>query len=137
MIISNRARVRYAPSPTGAPHLGNIRTAIFDWLLARHTNGKFIVRVEDTDRARIVDGAIDLQKHSLEWLGLDWDEGLGKDGPFGPYVQSERLDYYNAAIESLIRTSDAYKCYCTEERLAKLREEQRKQKLSRLGYDGK
>ncbi|MQG03807.1 MAG: glutamate--tRNA ligase, partial [SAR202 cluster bacterium] len=69
--MSNRARVRYAPSPTGEPHLGNIRTAIFDWLLARHTNGKFIVRVEDTDRARIVDGAIDLQKHSLEWLGLD------------------------------------------------------------------
>ena len=137
MIISNRARVRYAPSPTGEPHLGNIRTAIFDWLLARHTDGKFIVRVEDTDQSRIVDGATDLQKHSLEWLGLDWDEGLGKDGPFGPYVQSERLDYYNAAIELLLQTRDAYKCYCTEERLERLREEQRRQKLSRLGYDGK
>tara|TARA_B100000586_G_scaffold257743_1_gene221677 strand:- start:1236 stop:2723 length:1488 start_codon:yes stop_codon:yes gene_type:complete len=137
LIISNKARVRYAPSPTGEPHLGNIRTAIFDWLLARHTNGKFIVRIEDTDQARIVDGAIDLQKQSLEWLGLDWDEGLGKDGSFGPYVQSERLDYYNAVIESLIQTSDAYKCYCTGERLAKLREEQKRQKLSRLGYDGK
>ena len=81
-----KLRVRYAPSPTGEPHLGNIRTALFDWLIARNASGEFIVRVEDTDQARKVEGAIDLQKASLEWLGLNWDEGLGTEGIYGPYT---------------------------------------------------
>ena len=89
-----RVRVRYAPSPTGEPHVGNIRTALFDWIIAKKFSGDFIVRVEDTDQDRKVDGAIDLQKSSLMWLGLEWDEGLGKEGQYGPYVQSERLDIY-------------------------------------------
>ena len=89
-----RVRVRYAPSPTGEPHVGNIRTALFDWIIAKKFNGDFIVRVEDTDQDRKVEGAIDLQKSSLMWLGLEWDEGLGKEGQYGPYVQSERLDIY-------------------------------------------
>ena len=132
-----KVRVRYAPSPTGAPHVGNIRTALFDWLFARNKGGDFIVRVEDTDQARRVEGAIELQKESLQWLGLDWDEGLGEKGELGPYVQSERLDYYENAVSRLLTIGAAYKCFCTSERLESLRQIQKQQKLSRLGYDGK
>ena len=132
-----KVRVRYAPSPTGEPHMGNIRTALFDWLFARHTGGDFIIRVEDTDQARRVDGAIELQKESLRWLKLDWDEGLEKRGEFGPYIQSERLEYYETAVSQLIESGAAYKCFCTSERLESLRQTQRQQKNSRLGYDGK
>ena len=132
-----KVRVRYAPSPTGEPHVGNIRTALFDWLFARNKGGDFIVRVEDTDQARRVEGAIELQKESLQWLGLDWDEGLGEKGESGPYVQSERLDYYENAVSRLLTIGAAYKCFCTSERLESLRQIQKQQKLSRLGYDGK
>tara|TARA_B100001245_G_scaffold76657_1_gene54420 strand:- start:4472 stop:5971 length:1500 start_codon:yes stop_codon:yes gene_type:complete len=132
-----KVRVRYAPSPTGEPHVGNIRTALFDWLFARQTGGDFIIRVEDTDQARRVDGAIELQKESLKWLKLDWDEGLGENGESGPYVQSERLDYYENAVSRLIKIGAAYKCFCSPERLESLRESQKQQKTSRLGYDGK
>ena len=132
-----KVRVRYAPSPTGEPHVGNIRTALFDWLFARQTGGDFIIRVEDTDQARRVDGAIELQKESLKWLKLDWDEGLGENGGSGPYVQSERLEYYENAVSRLITTGAAYKCFCPPERLESLRESQKQQKASRLGYDGK
>ena len=132
-----KVRVRYAPSPTGEPHVGNIRTALFDWLFARNKGGDFIVRVEDTDQARRVEGAIELQKESLQWLGLDWDEGLGEKGELGPYVQSERLDYYENAVSRLLTIGAAYKCFCTSERLESLRQIQKQQKLSRLGYDGK
>ena len=132
-----KVRVRYAPSPTGEPHVGNIRTALFDWLFARNKGGDFIVRVEDTDQARRVEGAIELQKESLQWLGLDWDEGLGEKGESGPYVQSERLDYYENAVSRLLPIGAAYKCFCTSERLESLRQIQKQQKLSRLGYDGK
>ena len=116
-----KVRVRYAPSPTGEPHVGNIRTALFDWLFARNKGGDFIVRVEDTDQARRVEGAIELQKESLQWLGLDWDEGLGEKGELGPYVQSERLDYYENAVSRLLTIGAAYKCFCTSERLESLR----------------
>lgn len=136
-MVVDKVRVRYAPSPTGEPHVGNIRTALFDWLLARKTGGEFIVRVEDTDQDREVEGSIELQKNSLLWLDLDWDEGLGKEGPYGPYVQSERLDYYSAAAESLIASGDAYRCYCTPRRLSALRADQVTQKFSKLGYDRK
>ena len=132
-----KVRVRYAPSPTGEPHVGNIRTALFDWLFARNKGGDFIVRVEDTDQARRVEGAIELQKESLQWLGLDWDEGLGEKGESGPYVQSARLDYYENAVSRLLTIGAAYKCFCTSERLESLRQIQKQQKLSRLGYDGK
>jgi|TARA_B100001750_G_scaffold67719_1_gene53798 glutamyl-tRNA synthetase len=117
--------------------VGNIRTALFDWLFARNKGGDFIVRVEDTDQARRVEGAIELQKESLQWLGLDWDEGLGEKGESGPYVQSERLDYYENAVSRLLTIGAAYKCFCTSERLESLRQIQKQQKLSRLGYDGK
>ena len=132
-----KVRVRYAPSPTGEPHVGNIRTALLDWLFARNKGGDFIVRVEDTDQARRVEGAIELQKESLQWLGLDCDEGLGEKGESGPYVQSERLDYYENAVSRLLTIGAAYKCFCTSERLESLRQIQKQQKLSRLGYDGK
>ena len=83
-------RVRYAPSPTGNPHIGNIRTAMFNWLFARRNGGQFVVRVEDTDQGRITEGAVDHILNGLEWLGIDWDEGPRVGGPYGPYFQSER-----------------------------------------------
>ena len=136
-MVVEKVRVRYAPSPTGEPHVGNIRTALFDWLLARKTGGEFIVRVEDTDQGRKVEGSIELQKNSLLWLGLDWDEGLDKEWPYGPDIQSERWDYYSAAADALIASGNAYRCYCTPERLSALRTKQVNQKLSKLGYDRK
>ena len=119
-------RVRYAPSPTGDPHVGNIRAALFDWLLARRTGGAFIVRIEDTDRAREIPGAKERILEALTWLGLDWDEGPGKDGPFAPYVQSERqaLGVYAAPAERLLESGAAYLCYCPPERLDEMRKAQ-------------
>ena len=95
-------RVRYAPSPTGFPHVGNIRTALFNWLYAQHTGGKFIVRIEDTDVARTVPGAVEAILDSLRWLGLDWDEGPEVNGPYGPYFQSKRLSVYQEIAERLV-----------------------------------
>ncbi|MEX2375671.1 MAG: glutamate--tRNA ligase family protein, partial [Dehalococcoidia bacterium] len=88
MTTDRPARVRYAPSPTGDPHVGNIRTAVWAWLHARHTGGQFILRIEDTDQARKVPGSVERIMESLRWLGLDWDEGPDRGGPFSPYVQS-------------------------------------------------
>ncbi len=122
-------RVRYAPSPTGTPHVGNIRTALFDWLVARHAGGKFIIRIEDTDQARLVEGAIEEIYESLRWLGLDWDEGPDVGGPYGPYVQSERLDLYQRYAGDLIESGNAYQCFCSPERLTQVRAEQQKRKL--------
>ena len=116
-------RVRYAPSPTGEPHLGNIRTALFDWLLAKHEGGQFILRIEDTDQARYVEESVAAQMEALRWLGLDWDEGPDVGGPFAPYVQSERLDIYQEHVERLIETDRAYRCYCSSERLDRVRKE--------------
>ena len=127
-------RVRYAPSPTGFPHVGNIRTALFNWLYARHTGGQFIVRIEDTDVARTVPGAVEAILDGLHWLGLDWDEGPQIGGSHGPYFQSERLPAYQEAAEQLIKNGYAYRCYCSAERLEAMRLEQQKQKLS-FGYD--
>ncbi|MDO8673841.1 MAG: glutamate--tRNA ligase [Dehalococcoidia bacterium] len=121
------ARMRYAPSPTGRPHIGNIRTAIYDWLYARHTGGQFILRIEDTDRARLVEGALENILESLRWLGCDWDEGPEVDGPHVPYFQSLRLHLYQKAADELIEKGWAYKCYCTSERL----EEQRRAQTAR------
>ncbi len=127
-------RVRFAPSPTGLPHVGNIRTAIFNWLYARRNNGSFIVRIEDTDVERTVPGAVDAILDGLSWLGLDWDEGPRVEGEYGPYFQSERLPLYHAAASRLIEKGFAYKCYCSQERLTEMREEQTKNKQA-PGYD--
>ena len=127
-------RVRYAPSPTGEPHVGNIRSALFNWLFARSMNGKFIVRIEDTDQGRLVPGALDSILNALEWLGLDWDEGPEKDGGFGPYVQSQRLHIYREHADWLIQQDKAYYCYCSSERLAEMRTMQQS-KGQRPGYD--
>jgi glutamyl-tRNA synthetase len=127
-------RVRYAPSPTGFPHVGNIRTALFNWLYARHTGGKFIVRIEDTDTARTVQGSLEAILDSLRWLGLDWDEGPEVGGAYGPYVQSQRLTVYRETAEKLIKEGFAYRCYCTSERLEAIRAVQTANKQS-LGYD--
>ena len=132
--MADNVRVRYAPSPTGFPHIGNIRTALFNWLFARRYGGKFVVRVEDTDQERLVPGAVDAILDGLDWLGIDWDEGPRVDGPYGPYFQSQRLDYYGKAADDLIARGKAYRCYCTRERLAQVREEQQREKRS-IGYD--
>ncbi len=127
-------RVRFAPSPTGRPHVGNIRTAMFDWLLARHTGGTFILRIEDTDVERRVEGAVEYMMDALNWLGLDWDEGPGKGGDYGPYYQSQRLELYQDAAAKLVAQGDAYYCYCSPERLDAMRKEQEARKQS-PGYD--
>ena len=123
--MAAQVRVRYAPSPTGQPHIGNIRTALFNWLFARHHGGKFIVRIEDTDQGRLVPGAVDSILDGLQWLDIDWDEGPRVGGPFGPYVQSERLEVYQQLAARLVEQGQAYPCYCTREQLERARQEQR------------
>ncbi len=132
--MTNSVRVRYAPSPTGYPHVGNIRTALFNWLFARHHGGSFIVRIEDTDVAREVKGTVEAILEGLSWLGLDWDEGPEVGGKFGPYFQSQRLEIYRESAERLISQGDAYYCYCSPQRLEEMRAEQVKRKQS-PGYD--
>jgi len=132
--MTNSVRVRYAPSPTGYPHVGNIRTALFNWLFARHSGGSFIVRIEDTDVARTVKGTVEAILEGLSWLGLDWDEGPDVGGKFGPYFQSQRLELYREAAERLISQGEAYYCYCSSRRLEEMRAEQVKRKQP-LGYD--
>lgn len=133
--MSEAIRVRYAPSPTGEPHVGNIRTAIFNWLFARHSGGAFIIRIEDTDQSRQVPGATEVLLDSLRWLGVDWDEGPDVGGPYGPYYQSARLRLYNEACQRLLDGGHAYRCYCSPERLVEMRKEQLRRKEP-TGYDG-
>jgi glutamyl-tRNA synthetase len=121
-------RTRYAPSPTGTPHVGNLRTALFAWLLARRHEGQFLLRFEDTDRARFVPESVDGTYESMRWLGLDWDEGPDIGGPHAPYVQSERVERYQAAAQRLIEQGDAYECWCSSERLDAVRTEQQRLK---------
>ena len=118
-------RVRYAPSPTGIPHIGNIRTALFDWILARQSGGQFIVRIEDTDRSRYDPAAEKAILESLEWLGLDWDEGPDIGGPHAPYKQSERKQTYIDAAQRLVESGHAYYDDTTPEQLHALRERQK------------
>ncbi len=124
-------RVRYAPSPTGDPHVGNIRTALFNWLYARHMGGQFILRIEDTDQLRIAKGALEAIYESLEWLGLNWDEGPKVGGPYGPYIQSERtrLGVYQEVADRLLQKGHAYYCYCTTDELEQMRKEQQQRNL--------
>ena len=117
-------RVRYAPSPTGAPHIGNLRTALFNWLWARHNDGKFILRVEDTDQAREVENGLELIMESLRFLGMNWDEGPDIGGAYGPYHQSERLPIYKKYADELIEKGAAYYCYCTPDELKEMRAQQ-------------
>jgi len=127
-------RVRLAPSPTGYMHVGNARTVLFNWLFARKTGGTLIWRVEDTDRSRYVDAALLDQRESLDWLGLTPDEGPFTGGDHGPYFQSERLPRYQAAAERLLAEGHAYRCFCSAERIAEVREARQKAK-QRTSYD--
>nr|WP_106406530.1 glutamate--tRNA ligase [Paramaledivibacter caminithermalis] len=135
-------RVRFAPSPTGYVHIGSLRTALYNYLFARRNNGKYIIRIEDTDRTRYVEGSIENLLSSMEWAKIIHDEGPmledGKvvvKGEYGPYTQSERLGIYKEHIEKLLESGHAYYCFCSKERLDKIREEQ-KEKGEMLGYDG-
>ena len=128
-------RVRYAPSPTGMPHVGNIRTALFNWLFARHSGGSFIVRIEDTDVTRRIEGATEAILDGLRWLGIDWDEGPDVGGSRGPYLQSERLSLYQEAAQSLVAAGHAYYCYCSPERLEEMRAGMKARKESMRSYD--
>ena len=110
-------RVRFAPSPTGSLHLGNARTALFNWLFARHHKGVFVLRIEDTDIEREVEGAEERLLKDLDWLGLDWDEGPDTGGPYGPYRQSERSAHYQQQAARLVEAGSAYPCFCSPERL--------------------
>ncbi len=133
---SRPVRVRFAPSPTGDLHVGNIRTALFDWAYARHTGGQFIFRIEDTDTDRVTDEYIQAAIDTLKWLGLTWDEGPEVGGPYGPYLQSQRLDIYAEWASKFLANGDAYYCYCSSEELEARREAQRKANVA-PGYDGK
>ena len=116
-------RTRFAPSPTGYMHLGNLRSALYTFLFARANNGKFILRIEDTDRERYVEGAVDVIYRTLKSIGMDWDEGPDIGGDYGPYVQSERKDLYLPYAKELVKKKKAYYCFCTEEELQQRRDE--------------
>ena len=135
-------RVRFAPSPTGFVHIGGLRTALYNYLFARKNDGKYILRIEDTDQDRYVEGAIEGMLKSMAWTGIEHDEGvvldgeqLSQKGDFGPYIQSQRLDIYQKYIKTLLESGDAYYCFCSKERLDKIREEQKAEGLT-TGYDG-
>jgi len=132
---SRPVRTRYAPSPTGDPHVGNIRSALFSWAYARANNGKFLLRIEDTDRNRLVETSLEAIMESLRWLGIDWDEGPEIGGPHAPYFQSQRLPLYQKAAATLIERRRAYRCFCTAERLDQMRAAQAAAKQP-PGYDG-
>lgn len=132
--MSDNIRVRFAPSPTGYLHVGGARSALFNWLFAKHTGGKFLLRIEDTDQTRYNEQALHDLIRDLKWLGLDWDEGPGIGGPHAPYTQSERLPLYKKASDELLAKGAAYRCFCTSERLDALRKRQEENKLP-PGYD--
>lgn len=119
----SRPRLRFAPSPTGYLHIGGVRTALFNWLWARKTGGTFVLRIEDTDQERSTDESRRVILDSLQWLGMDWDEGPGVGGPHGPYTQMERLPLYKEHAERLISEKKAFRCYCTKEELDAARAE--------------
>jgi len=129
-------RVRFAPSPSGDLHVGNVRTALFDWAFARHTGGVFVLRIEDTDRSRVLPAYIASALDTLRWLGLDWDEGPEVGGPYGPYLQSERLAIYADWVAKFLESGHAYYCYCTQEELAERRAAARAGAGGPSGYDG-
>lgn len=120
-MISEKVRVRFAPSPTGYLHVGGLRTALYNYFFAKKNKGVFVLRIEDTDRSRYVEGAIENLIKMLNWAGLDYDEGPGKGGNYGPYLQSERLEIYQKYANQLLGEGKAYRCFCTSERLDEMR----------------
>ena len=132
---TKKVKVRFAPSPTGDLHVGNIRTALFDWAYARHTGGTFLFRIEDTDTTRVTDEYIQAAIDTLKWLGLNWDEGPEVGGENGPYLQSQRLDIYAKWAQTFLDNKDAYHCYCSPDELEAVREAQRKANVA-PGYNG-
>ncbi|MGE5329685.1 MAG: glutamate--tRNA ligase [Deltaproteobacteria bacterium] len=120
-------RVRFAPSPTGYLHIGGARTCLFNWLFAKKNQGKLILRIEDTDQERIKEDSIRQILDSLSWLGLDWDEGHGKGGDFGPYFQAQRLDIYKKEVDRILNEGKAYHCFCTQEEIEEERQKAQKQ----------
>ena len=130
----NTVRTRFAPSPTGYMHIGNLRTALYTYLLAKKNGGKFILRIEDTDRERYVEGAVDVIYKTLRDCGLNWDEGPDVGGEYGPYVQSERMGMFKEYAEKLVENGHAYRCFCTKERLEELSGVQKASNISPM-YD--
>ena len=128
-MATTSVRVRFAPSPTGFLHVGGLRTALYNYLFARKMGGAFVLRIEDTDRSRYVEGAVENLVDTLRWAGLEFDEGPGKTGKFGPYVQSERLAIYRNHVDLLLEREKAYRCFCTPERLEEMRREQERMKI--------
>lgn len=129
------ARLRMAPSPTGEYHIGHIRTVLYNWAYAQKTQGQFVIRIEDTDRVRLVEGATERILEVIKDYGLSWNEGPDIGGPYAPYVQSERLPIYSEYIQQLIEKKSAYHCFCSEERLTKMREEQKARGVQSTKYD--
>lgn len=127
-------RTRFAPSPTGELHIGSAHTTLFNWLFTRHHGGTVVLRIEDTDRKRLVESSLEGIREALTWLGIAWDEGPDIGGPFGPYVQSERLALYHAHAVQLVQSGHAYYCFCTRERLDAVRHERQSHGLP-VGYD--
>jgi len=134
-IVAEQVRVRFCPSPTGNPHVGMVRTALFNWAYARHTGGTFVFRIEDTDAARDSEESYDALLSALSWLGLTWDEGPVVGGPNGPYRQSERMDIYADVARRLLEGGFAYECFCSTEELEAAREKAMAEKRA-PGYDG-
>ncbi|KXH80769.1 glutamate--tRNA ligase [Sporosarcina sp. HYO08] len=134
--MTTEVRVRYAPSPTGHLHIGGARTALFNYLFARHHGGKFIVRIEDTDIERNIEGGELSQLENLKWLGIDYDESVDIGGPYGPYRQMERLDLYTKYGQQLLDEGHAYKCFCTTEELEAERERQKASGIAAPMYSG-
>ncbi|XP_030079639.1 probable glutamate--tRNA ligase, mitochondrial [Drosophila hydei] len=122
-LCHSEVRVRFAPSPTGYLHLGGLRTALYNYLFVRHSGGKFLLRIEDTDQTRLVPGATERLIEDLLWAGIEIDEGPGFDGAYGPYIQSQRRELYSQAVERLLENGSAYRCFCTERRLDLLRKD--------------
>lgn len=132
---NNKVRVRFAPSPTGKLHIGGARTAIFNWAFARANGGDFILRIEDTDPERSTEENVDIILKAMEWLGLDWDEGPGVEGPCGPYFQTGRMDTYREALELLKQRDAVYPCFCTKEELDAKRRQAEETEGGYSGYD--
>ena len=128
MIDNDVIRTRMAPSPTGELHIGGLRTLLYDYALAKKNNGQFILRIEDTDQKRLVPGSQERILQVIKDYGLSWDEGPDIGGSFGPYVQTERLEIYQKYIKELLDKGLAYRCFCTEDRLTKMRETQKASK---------
>ena len=133
-MANETVRTRFAPSPTGYMHIGNLRTALFTYLIAKKSDGKFILRIEDTDQERYVEGAVDVIYNTLKACGLNWDEGPDVGGPVGPYIQSERMGMFKEYAEKLVESGHAYYCFCDKERLEEVRKIQVASRISPM-YD--